>query len=273
MAQPENRNSLNRMRSEFARIDEHADFVERHGQQFIRSTEWELVRINPTTNYAYADEHHQAYLGATVYVLLKKERVTELLLSDELNITIIPLVWCGNSVVGSRYAHRFSESDWQPSTWGVRADLISHQVKFAHQGNLIIKCKRFRNRGLGSYIFSDFVRWAKEYYLEFSAAYLQITPLDEDTPNGKDRAKVFYRRFGFPVEKVSELKECRNPNKVESVSLEEFLPEIIVENSDAWNDKRDLVRQLERQTKATPYTLCFVVGMGVGAMLLWLFMG
>lgn len=151
--------------------------------------------------------------------------------------------------------------------------MISHQVKFAHQENLIIKSKSFRNRGLGSYIFSDFVRWAKEYYLDFSVAYLQITPLEEDTPNGKARTKVFYQRFGFPAEKVSELKECRNPDKVESVSLEKFLPAIIITNSCVWDSNRDLNRDLNHllkwQTKFISSALWFVIGMGVGAILLY----
>ena len=150
--------------------------------------------------------------------------------NDELNISIISLVRIGE-YKGKKYAHKIFESDWQQVDWRGYVDLIEKLVKFAHQGNIIIPSKNFRDRGLGCYIFSDLIKWVKEHYLEYSLEDLCIKAIDEKVSDGETRTKAFYQKFGFPAKTALELREYRNHNKIESVSLKEFLPALLIDNS------------------------------------------
>lgn len=219
----------------------------------IKTETLELIRLRQvprkSSSYEYSwGEEYNRYQHCCEYILLRKNRITDNRFEDELCITIIPLF--------KTYDFRVEELYDARAMWSVYADLYSKEIKFAKYGSFQIP-RELRGRGLGSYILSDLVQWVKQYHPTLSIQPLHVKGFDDKQSTDWQRRESLYKGVGFRLE-ISEgegrsgvaiaedssvLYENRNPNKVESINLQEFI-EILEENGKLRKHKSNLEQKL-----------------------------
>lgn len=235
------------------RVNKLTVYVEKMDYSIIETETWELIRLrqapkgSSSDEYSWRDEYNQ-YQHYWEYILLKKNRITDNRFEDELCITITPLFRTCDFGVKELYDSR--------AMWSVYADLYAKQIKFGKHGSFQIP-HELRGRGLGSYILSDLVQWVKQYHPTLSIQPLHVKGFDDKQPTDWQRRESLYEGVGFRLEiskserrsgvaiaeDSSVLHENRNPNKVESINLQEFR-EILEENSKLHKHKSNLEQAL-----------------------------
>ena len=115
-------------------------------QQTSLTKEWEFIRINSNSSDSSEED---------IYVLLHIVE-TKKHTTHQLEIEIIP------AFINSFY---YRDSIYF-RTWTVEVRLfggiVNGQVKFAFNGDFIIKLDILRGKGLGSYVLGKLVRWVKQ---------------------------------------------------------------------------------------------------------------
>lgn len=151
--------------------------------------------------------------------------------------------------------------------FNVEVDLCEKSVQFAKniQGFMISPIE-LRNRGLGTYMLSELIRWAQSHFPEYKVMPLLLGPADAQTEETKNLRNEFYRKFGFKLrfrqedivgqshaDRLADLKIPEiNGDKIrviDIIDIKEFVNSIIEENINLYNEVADLKNRNKGQAE------------------------
>lgn len=212
--------------------------------------EQKIIRVN--LNLANSDTYD--------YVLIQKEYGGNLVEEFEhckLLIIMIPLL----QVRGiNLFLYEHISRTWiaqVDSHFSLKENLFFKEINFAESS--IEVPDSFKGRGLGSAIFSEFIKWAKQEHPGSKVKSLWLSENHAETEEEKNRRNGFYRNFGFElklddegksgtaeIENVDLLHEYYNPKKVEAMSFVDFVRDVVNINRE-YRDKNDLIKKEARK--------------------------
>jgi len=221
-------------------------------------TDWEIIAI-----MNFYDCHNIIPL----YIALKKS--FEVLFKEwhtkkiYYTITLYPITTYMEFPTQRIEKNFLTKSSSENGKFEIEVNLREKIVKFAARQDFMIWPIELRNRGLGTYILSELIRWSQSHFSEYEVMSLLLGPADARTEDAKNLRNAFYRKFGFELKfrdkdiegrayakRLADLKIPEiNADKIRVIDIKEFVNSVIEENINLYNEVADLKNRNKGQAE------------------------